>query len=456
MSTKLETKTITEYLDQDYREYAVYVVEERAIPSVIDGFKPTQRKVIFVADKVWRGGNEKPLKIFQLAGKVASDASYHHGDASLSGAIIGMAQKFKNSMPVLDEIGQFGALRSPEAGAPRYISTKLHPNFRQLYMDFDLLTPRYEEGSEIEPKYFLPIIPTVLLNGGSGIAVGFATNILNRNPIDLIESCLKVIDGKPFNEPSPWYYGFSGECKQDSENRMAWIFKGKYEIKNTSSVEVTELPPSMTYEKYDTYLNQLEDTKKIVGYENHCKSDIKYLLKFRREDLKKLQDTDKLDKFLKNEERQSENLTVLDENGDLKIFNNSTEIIKYFVDFRLKYYIKRKDFLIKKLGNELMVLSNRANFIKSIIDGKLKVNNVPRKDIILYLETANFDQVEGGYSYLLNMQIHTLTKEKYEELLSTTREKELELESIKKKEPSNMYKEDLNHLKKALLKSYSK
>lgn len=77
---KQEIKSVTQYLDQDYREYAVYVVEERAIPSVIDGFKPTQRKVIFVADKVWRNGGEKPLKIFQLAGKVASDAHYHHGD----------------------------------------------------------------------------------------------------------------------------------------------------------------------------------------------------------------------------------------------------------------------------------------------------------------------------------------------------------------------------------------
>ena len=157
---KPEIKSVTDYLNQDYREYAVYVVEERAIPSVIDGFKPTQRKVIFVADKVWRNGGEKPLKIFQLAGKVASDAHYHHGDGSLNGAIVGMAQKFKNSMPVLEEIGQFGSLRSPEAGAPRYISTKLHKNFRLLYMDFELLTSRYEEGNEIEPSYFLPIIPT--------------------------------------------------------------------------------------------------------------------------------------------------------------------------------------------------------------------------------------------------------------------------------------------------------
>ena len=295
---KPEIKSVTDYLNQDYREYAVYVVEERAIPSVIDGFKPTQRKVIFVADKVWRNGGEKPLKIFQLAGKVASDAHYHHGDGSLNGAIVGMAQKFKNSMPVLEEIGQFGSLRSPEAGAPRYISTKLHKNFRLLYMDFELLTSRYEEGNEIEPSYFLPIIPTVLLNGGSGIAVGFATNILNRNPLDLIDACIKELDGKKYKEPTPWYNGFSGECVKDP-NSNSWLFRGKYEVKNTTTLDVTELPPSMTYEKFDSHLISLEETRRLTGYDNNCKANVNYVLKFRREDLKSLQDASRLDRFLK-------------------------------------------------------------------------------------------------------------------------------------------------------------
>ena len=106
---------------------------------------------------------------------IISNAMIVTHNSSLSSSIVGMAQNFKNSMPVLEAIGQFGSLRSPESAAARYISTKLHKNFRLLYMDFDLLTPRYEEGNEIEPQYFLPIIPTVLLNGGSGIAVGFAT-----------------------------------------------------------------------------------------------------------------------------------------------------------------------------------------------------------------------------------------------------------------------------------------
>jgi len=446
----MKISTITEYLDQDYKEYAKYVIENRAIPSVIDGLKPTQRKVIYVADKIWKTGSEKPYKVFQLTGRIAADAHYHHGDGSLNSAIIGMAQKFKNSMPLLEEIGQFGSLRSPEAGAPRYVSTRLHSNFRLLYKDFELLSPRMEEGSQIEPEYFLPILPTVLLNGSSGIAVGFATNILNRNPSDLIECCLKELSGKKYEDPIPWINGFKGTCEPALDSQNSWIFRGIYEVKNTSTVQVRELPPSTTYEKYDSHLNKLEDERSIASYDNNCKSNIDYLLKFNRVTLSDLQKKNKLDNFLKIEERQSENFTVLDEFGKLKIFNNATEIIKYFVDFRLGFYQKRKDYLINKISEELNILSNRARFIKMIIDKKLLINNVPKDEIISKLENEKFYLVNGSYSYLLSMPIHTLTKEKYEELLTNKAQKEAELAKIKSADPKDMYKEDLKELKKAI------
>jgi DNA topoisomerase-2 len=124
------------------------------------------------------------------------------------------------------------------------------------------------------------------------------------------------------------------------------------------------------------------------------------------------------------------------------------------VKFRLTYYHKRKAYLISTISAELSLLTNRANFIKSIIDGKLKINNVPRKDIIAYLQTNGFDEIDGSYSYLLSMPIHTLTKEKYEELLAQVAQKEKELDSIKQKDPSQMYKEDLLDLKKVAVKSY--
>jgi len=155
------------------------------------------------------------------------------------------------------------------------------------------------------------------------------------------------------------------------------------------------------------------------------------------------------------EERQTENFTVLDENGKLKIFTSAKEIIEYFVDFRLTYYLKRKRYIINRLESELLFLSNRARFIKAIIDEELLVNNVPKSQILLYLKTADFDEVDDSYSYLLNMPIHTLTFEKFQELLSQVENRQLELTNIKKIEPIDMYKSDLLELKKALSKTFT-
>ena len=446
---QLQNKTVTEYLDQDYAMYGMYTLENRAIPSVIDGFKPTARKIIFIADKVWRTGSEKPLKIFQLGGRIASEAHYHHGDASLSGAIIGMAQSFKNSLPLLEEIGQFGSIRSPEAGAPRYISTKLTKNFRLLYKDFELLENQVEEGNVIEPKFFLPIIPTVLLNGSSGIAVGFATNILNRNPLDLIDACIKVLDGKRVGKLLPWLKDYNGPIEQVGTSNQ-YIMRGQYQITNTTTVTVSELPPSVTFQKYEAHLNSLQDRGIIASYEDNSANGINYIIKFARATLTNLIEKDKLDQTLKMIETETENLTCLDERGKLLIFENIPQIVEYFTNFRLSFYSKRKAFLINKYNEELTYLSNRARFIKLIIDGKLKVNNVPRKEIILYLETNKFDQVNGTYLYLLNMPIHSLSKETYEALLKEVSEKQAELAEIKKKDPTDMYREDLADLKKNL------
>jgi len=443
-------KSVTEYLNDEYAAYGMYTIENRAIPSVIDGFKPTQRKIIHVANKVWKSGSEKPIKVFQLGGRIAADAHYHHGDASLNAAIVGMAQSFKNSLPLLDEIGQFGSLRSPESGAPRYISTKINSNFRLIYKDFDLVESQWEEGHEIEPKFFLPIIPTVLLNGSSGIAVGFATNIMNRNPLDLIDASLKVLEGKKFVEPLPWWRDFNGSVKKVDGSDSSFQISGTCQIKDTTTVEITELPPSMTYLKYENLLNIWVEKGWIQNYDDNCTRNINYSIKFSRAQLQECIKKDNIIQFLKLNEGESENLTCLDENGKLIIFDNVNDLIRYFVNFRLTYYDKRKTFQLNKLEERNVFLSNRARFIKSIIDGKLKVNNRPKADIVTDLEKMEFDKVEGSFTYLLSMPIHSLTKENYEALLNEVEENKKEIEKISKLKPIDMYKTDLKDLKKKL------
>ena len=390
------------------------------------------------------------MKLFQLAGRVAADSYYHHGNSSLESSMVGMAQKFKNSLPLLEGIGQFGSLRSPSAGAPRYISAKLHPNFRLIYQDFELLNNKIEEGEEIEPDFFLPIVPTVILNGSSGIAVGFATNILNRNPKDVVDSCLAVLHNKKIKTLSPWLSEFSGTFTRDSTNPNTWKISGSYNIVNSTTVKVTEIPPSFTYEKYEEWLNALVEKKHIVDYEDNSSDKIEYILKFQRAVLKDYISKGKLDSLLKIHSQETENLTTIDESGKLKIFEKAEDIVTHFVNVRLGFYDKRKQYLLDKLRRELLVISNRARFIKDIIDGKLKINNVPRETIIKYLTTNKYDQIDGGYTYLLSMAIYTLTKEKFEELLKQKAEKESEIITVEKTDPKDMYVRDLEKLKKSL------
>ena len=460
MTKSNETKKpIDAFFDEEYLGYAKYVVENRAIPSVIDGFKPTQRKIIYAANRVWKSGNEKPLKVFQLAGTVAATTYYHHGNSSLEGAIIGMAQDFKNSMPLFQGIGQFGSLKSPQAGAPRYVGVKLNENFKLLYKDFELLTPRYEEGEEIEPSYFLPIVPAVLLNGSSGIAVGFSTNILNRHPIDLVDACLDALgDKKRIREIKPWIKGFSGTFSKATDGgENTWNIKGCYEIKNTTTVEVTEIIPGYTFEDYENHLNALVEKGILTSYDdNSSGAQIHYTLKFTRAKLAELIEKERLENVLKMQARESENLTTLDETGKLKIFNSTEEIVRYFVAFRLAYYQKRKDFIINQLKRELTILSNRARFIKGIIDGKIRVNKVKKDVVIKCLEELRFDKVDESFNYLLNMAIYSLTLERYEQLLKEVEEKKAELEEIKKADTRDMYKQDLVDLRKKLEKDLKK
>lgn len=440
-------KSITEFLSAEYKDFAMYSIEGRAIPSVVDGLKPSQRKVVHVANLIWKTGSEKVLKIFQLSGKVASDVFYHHGDASLNSAIINMAQKFKNNAPLLEEDGQFGSLRSPQAGAPRYIGTKLSSNFRLIYKDFDLLNYKEEEGESIEPDYFLPIIPTVMINGSSGIAVGFATNILNRDVRKIADACISALKGKEIPKISPSQAEFTGEFINDADNPKRWIIRGRIERVNTSTLRITELPPSMTYEKYEEHLEKLLDSKEIVSYDDNGKDNVEYVIKMTRADLERYDD-EKLIKMFKLEESSTEIFSTLDESGKLKIFDSAEEIIAYFVEFRLGYYHKRKEFMLERMNHDLKLLSNRGRFIKAILDEKLKVNNVSKSDIIKGIEEMWLEKIDASYDYLLRMPIYSLTKELFDKLKEDFTSKKAEIKKLEETDPKDMYLTELDELKK--------
>lgn len=446
----MDKRVVEDFFDTEYRAYAMYTIESRAIPSVIDGFKPAQRKIAFAANKLWKSGSEKPMKVFQLGGQAAALSFFHHG--SLDQTIIGMTQDFKNSLPIFQGIGQFGSLRSPEAGAPRYVGVKFNDNFRRLYKDFDLVTAQYEEGEEIEPRYFLPVIPTVLLNGGSGIAVGFATNILNRHPLDLIDACIEVLTGKPISSPlKPWINGFHGEVEQvPGSHGRSWVFRGAHEVKNTSQVEITEIPPSFTYEKYETHLEGLVEKGTIHSYEDSSSDRVRYLLRFPRATLADLLDKEKLGDTLKMREPETENLTTLDEHGKLKVFERVTDVVTYFVQFRLGYYEKRKARLLADLDREIGVLTGKAKFVKAVIDDAIVVANTKKEALVSMIAAQGITLVDGSYDYLLGMPIYTLTHERYQELLAKLEGKVAERKDVESTTPTEFYLADLKELRKQL------
>lgn len=442
-------KTITDFLSAEYKDFSLYVIENRAIASVIDGLKPVQRKILHVCNTTWKTGNEKTLKVFQLSGKVASEVFYHHGDGPLSSAIVNLAQAFKNNLPLLEEDGQFGSLRVPEAGAPRYIGTRLHPNFRLIYHDFDLLKYREEEGESIEPEYFLPIIPVLLVNGSSGIAVGFSSNIINRDPLEIITACENIIKGKKISKITPKIKGFNGDFTRDADNPKRWIITGKITRVNTTTVKITELPPSMTFEKYESILDELVDKKVINSYDNNCRDNIDYTIKMSRDTLSSSTDAEII-KMLKLEEYKTEIFITLDEFGKLKIFESAEEIVHYFTNFRILFYDERKKKQLQLLNKQILFLSNRARFLKSIIEKKLEIRNVQKQIIVDNLEKLKFDKIDGNFDYLLRMPIYSLTKELYEKIIQELEEAKIELEKTEALQAKDMYLTDLQDLKRKL------
>ncbi|NBP56130.1 hypothetical protein EBU71_06265 [bacterium] len=415
---KMGQKTITEFLDREYREFALYSIQNRAIASVIDGFKPVARKIVFTSSKIWKTSGQKPMKIFQLSGKVSSESFYHHGSSSLDSAIIQMAQRFKNNLPLLEEHGQFGSLRSTEASAPRYIATRLSPIFWSLYKDERLLDYLQEEGQEIEPRFYLPIIPTILVNGGSGIAVGFSSNILNRPALDVLEAVIGVIEGKEIQPLTPSINGFVGNFIRDMDNPKRWIIRGVFKHLSKFTTQILEIPPSFTWEKYEELLDDLTQKGIIQSWEDNCKEDINYTVRWTTQSQGFLSDDEWVTKCLKLEE--------------------------YW------WYEKRKKLLIQDIEKEILQISQRVRFIKCVISGEIHIMNVPKKTLNDRLVELEFIKIDGSYEYLLRLPISSLVKEVWEKLQLELEEKKRERETLIQKTIKGMYLSDLLQLKKDL------
>jgi DNA topoisomerase II len=443
----------------------------RSIPSLIDGLKPSQRKILYGA--YLRGLDKIEVKVAQLAGFVSDRAAYHHGEASLQGAIIGMAQNFvgSNNINILKPNGQFGTRiqSGKDAASPRYIWTKLEDLTPIIFNPADepVLNKQFEDNELIEPEYYAPIIPMILVNGAQGIGTGFATKIPSYDPKEIIGNLKRKLKGKGEFEPmDPYWYGFEGQIFKTDDNN--YEIYGTWTI-NDNKLIVTELPVGESIDGYKEFLEKMlepEEPKKaapatkgkktvvkkkevtFLGYTPGCTdTKIYFELEFVPDYLETVKDIEKTFHLVKK--YSITNMHLFDQHGTIKKYETPVDIMNEFYKVRYNIYEKRKQHELEILEYQLKIISNKVRFILMIVDKKLIVNNRKREEIEQDLIKHKFDKdKDNSYNYLLSMPIYNLTVEKIEELKKQKDDKETQYEELSKTTIEQIWLNELDKLEK--------
>lgn len=442
-------KSISEFFNQEYLDYSTYD-NYRSFASYVDGLKPSARKCLYTyLDK----NITEQRKVEQMQSLVADYTNYIHGGNSLYGVIVGMTQDFvgSNNIKYLEKKSNFGSRFEQEASAGRYIYNHLTKEIRKIYMkdDDNILIEQFFEGEKVEPKYFIPILPMLLVNGSDGLSLGFRQLILPRNPLDIIANIRSYLQKGKFNkEMMPWYKGFKGSIEKYDEKSFAVY--GKI-TKSSSLIEITEVPIGFDLASYLELLDSLYE-KKIISFKKDESDKDQFLTKVKVD--KKLYDKDEKEilENLKLVRKYTEQYVAMNENNRVEVFENVFEILERFISIRLEYYQKRKDYLIKELEREINILKNRLLFLKFVLEEEIEVRNVKKDALIKVLEDHKLERVDDSYDYLLNMSIYTLTKEKFNELIDKYKQRLKDLEIMKKRDLKEWYLEDLTELERTLKK----
>ena len=449
---------------------------ERSIPNVMDGLKPGQRKIMFAC---FKRNLKNDIKVAQLAGYVAEHSAYHHGENSLNSTIVGLAQNFvgSNNINVLVPQGQFGTRLQggKDSASPRYIFTRLAQITRTIYHSGDapLLNYLNEEGQTIEPEYYAPILPMVLVNGADGIGTGWSTSIPNYNPRDIAINLMRMLDGEDCGPLVPWYSGFRGKIEESISSRglRSYTVSGIINQIDDTTLEVTELPLKKWTQDYKEFLEELAkpEGKKdpfIVDYkEHHTDTSVHFVIKMTPEKMKEALDAGLYNKFKLTSKISITNMMLFDHDGVIRKYDGPEDIVKEFFDVRLDLYKKRKAHLLKVAEAELKRISNKARFILAVVNGDLILSNRKKADIVAELEKEGYSKLapqkksgdvvsedeedEGNssslsYEYLLNMSLGSLTLEKVEGLKKQEEDCRKEVEILEKTTEAQMWRDDLD------------
>lgn len=439
----------SDFIKATSRDYSIYVCQSRGIPSVCDGLKDAQRKALFII----KSKGEK-IKTVSLAGEMISSNIYLHGDASAAETLSLMAALYCNNVPFLHGIGAFGTKVGPtDWGAPRYTYLKKYNMTEALiYPDYDIIPLKENyDGSVLEPKNFLPLIPLVLLNGISGIAVGWSTDILPRTLEDLIDATVKAIDGKKLDTITPRYDYL--DCGVRNLGGNAWEFTGKVRF-DGNTIWVEELPPDLSLEKFKARLNQMEDEEKIQTYIDRSTKEIRIEIKFKRGVITDWTEDKAID-YLKLRSKTTERIVVLDWDGNnIKQYETAESLIKEFVEWRLGWYSVRYKKMVDDLTYDLNFnLALKACYDKGLPAFLPKAQNKAEvvDKIIDFTKGITIDddqtqRIAGLPSYRWAKDSYDEIVKKIQELTDTIAEYQAILADPKKQR--DIYKKEVQALKK--------
>ncbi len=449
----MKISTLSNYLDDTLSQFAFYKVLTQ-IPDLVDGLTVTQRKIIWVLSKL---GTGKKIKTAQTYSMVYSETNYLHGDASVYNTANNLAAEFKNALNVVQPHASFGVRTAPEAAGPRYTSMSFSEIASKIFDKTDMEIIEQEqrnefEGQVIEPYFLLPTLPLGLINGNSGIGMGFSANILSRNPLKVLKLIKSILKKEKLSLEditdtlTPWIPFFKGSVEK-GENNKQWIFKGKIKYGSKRNTIIIEDAPFYSKSSFESkVLSPMKDQGLIKSWNESCKKNNFYFeIKVPNELMNKSEE--ELQKLFKLNISKTENITFIgrSENGKLELyeFNNILEYLKKWIDTRGKYYIKRKEYILNKMRSELKIYENRIKFIQAFVDNKLEIRNRKKSEIEKDLITLGLDKIDDDYNYLLNMQIYSLTQEKIQELSNKIQDIKNKIDELEKTEPRELWLRDL-------------
>lgn len=470
---------------------------ERSIPSLVDGLKPSQRKILFSAIKK---NLKNEIKVAQFAGYVSEHSGYHHGEISLSEAITSMGNNYVGSknLNLLTGIGTFGTrkMNGKNAGAARYIKCKLSSVVTKLINPLDNAALNFlteDDGTskyKIEPEYYVPVLPLLLINGSNGIGTGSSTTIPCFNPEDIIANINRYMKGEPMIHMAPWYRGFQGTI--DKINDTKYIAIGSWHKLGKNKIKITELPVGSnrckSYEAYKIYLESLLDDEEvknkkkekddsstvslppgtIVDYDTTL-TDVSFTAEvtFKEGYLESILGSDMPKYAFEKKMRLAEyigltNLVAYNAKGELTKYDSPIDILKAWCDVRFKYYIKRKVNMMTNLLHKRALLNAKYRFVSEIMEDKINIYKKSKKAIHAILDgtaetgaanppypkhNKSEDSTEetASYEYLLSMRIDSFSTEVLERIAKDIPKNEDEITKLEGTTEQDMWVEDLGH-----------